>query len=158
MSLPTKKDLSRTEKLIYNDGSCVFVKRVPRAQLADLQELQESLLKIYVESGLSFAALILDDEAYCTMETILSMLPTVSGESVDFTRLADDYEQLARFFCSRSLKDDGSYDKLEPSILSSLHHLNYGDKMGELFAAYTKRKSAEQEESDLQAATQRLIS
>lgn len=159
MSLVKKDSVkTRTEKLVYDDGSCVFVKRVPRAQLAELQELQEQLLKTYIESGLSFAALVTDDESYSTMEIILSMLPTVSGEPVDFTRLADDYEQLARFFCSRSLRDDGSYEKLEPSILSSLHHLNYGDKVGELYSGYIKRKSAEQEESDLQAEIQKAIS
>jgi hypothetical protein len=161
MSLAKKdsaKIQTRTEKLTYDDGSVVFVKRVPRAQLAELQELQESLWRVYVDSGLSFAALITDDEAYCTMETILSMLPTVSGEPVDFSRLCDDYEQLARFFCSRSLRDDGSYEKLEPSVLASLHHLNYGDKLGELFAEHTKRKIAEQEESDLQAEIQKVTS
>ena len=149
---------TRTEKLVYDDGSVVFVKRVPRAQLAELQELQESLWRVYVEAGLSFAALITNDEAYSTMELILSMLPTVSGEPVDFARLEDDYEQLARFFCSRSLRDDGSYEKLEPSVLAALHHLNYGDKLGELFAEATKKRLAEQEESDLQAEIQKVIS
>jgi hypothetical protein len=159
MSLIKKESpKTRTEKLVYDDGSCVFVKRVPRAQLSDLQELQEQLLKAYVDANLSFAALVMDDEAYCIMETIFSMLPTVSGEPIDFTRLSDDYEQLARFFCSRSIKDDGSYEKLEPSVLSSLHHFDYAGKMGELVTASTKRKLAEQEESDLQAEIQKVTS
>lgn len=146
--MSTNKTTTRTEKLVYNDGSSVFVKRVPRVQLAELSELQEQLLAIYVEANLSFAALILDDTAYTIMETIFSMLPTVSGQPVDFSRLEDDYEQLARFFCSRSIKDDGSYEKLEPSILSSLHHFDYAGKMGELVLASTKKKNAEQEESE----------
>ena len=118
----SNKITTRTEKLTYNDGTTVFVKRVPRAQLAELQELQDELLRIFVDNQASFAALVLDDNAYTIMETIFSMLPTVSGQPVDFSKLEDDYEQLVRFFCSRSVRDDGTYDKLEPSILSSLHH------------------------------------
>ena len=159
MSLTKKESVkTRTEKLVYDDGSCVFVKRVPRAQLAELKELQESLWQVYIESNLSFAALVIDEEAYSTMEIILSMLPTVSGEPVDFSRLCDDYEQLQRFFCSRSLKDDGTHEALEPSVLSALHHFNYGETLGEIFAEVSKKKLAEQEESNLQAAIQKVTS
>lgn len=144
----SNKITTRTEKLTYNDGTTVFVKRVPRAQLAELQELQDELLRIFVDNQASFAALVLDDNAYTIMETILSMLPTVSGQPVDFSKLEDDYEQLVRFFCSRSVRDDGTYDKLEPSILSSLHHFNYAGTMGELVEANTKKRLAELEDSE----------
>lgn len=144
----SNKITTRTEKLAYNDGTTVFVKRVPRAQLAELQELQDELLRIFVDNQASFAALVLDDNAYTIMETILSMLPTVSGQPVDFSKLEDDYEQLVRFFCSRSVRDDGTYDKLEPSILSSLHHFNYAGTMGELVEANTKKRLAELEDSE----------
>lgn len=144
----SNKITTRTEKLTYNDGTTVFVKRVPRAQLAELQELQDELLRIFVDNQASFAALVLDDNAYTIMETIFSMLPTVSGQPVDFSKLEDDYEQLVRFFCSRSVRDDGTYDKLEPSILSSLHHFNYAGTMGELVEANTKKRLAELEDSE----------
>ncbi len=157
-TLTKNNKIQRTEKLTYNDGSSVFVKRVPRAQLADLQELQEQLLEYYVNANLSFAALIMDDNAYAIMGNIFSMLPTLDGTPVDFSRLEDDYEQLARFFCSRSIKDDGTYEKLEPSVLASLHHFDYAGKMGELVTASTKKKLAEQEALDLQAEIQKQIS
>lgn len=144
----SNKITTRTEKLTYNDGTTVFVKRVPRAQLAELQELQDELLRIFVDNQASFAALVLDDNAYTIMETILSMLPTVSGQPVDFSKLEDDYEQLVRFFCSRSVRDDGTYDKLEPSVLASLHHFNYAGTMGELVEANTKKRLAELEDSE----------
>lgn len=144
----SNKITTRTEKLTYNDGTTVFVKRVPRSQLAELQELQDELLRIFVDNQASFAALVLDDNAYTIMETIFSMLPTVSGQPVDFSKLEDDYEQLVRFFCSRSVRDDGTYDKLEPSILSSLHHFNYAGTMGELVEANTKKRLAELEDSE----------
>jgi hypothetical protein len=144
----SNKITTRTEKLTYNDGTTVFVKRVPRAQLAELQELQDELLRIFVDNQASFAALVLDDNAYTIMETIFSMLPTVSGQPVDFSKLEDDYEQLVRFFCSRSVRDDGTYDKLEPSILSSLHHFNYAGTMGELVEESTKKRLAELEDSE----------
>ncbi|MCA6430291.1 MAG: hypothetical protein IM613_12730 [Cytophagales bacterium] len=156
MSL-TKK-IQRTEKLTYNDGSVVLVTRVPRAQLSYLQELQEQLLEYYVNGNLSFAALMMNDEAYAIMDTIFSMLPTVDGKPVDFSKLEDDYEQLARFFCSGGVKSDGSQDQLEVSVLSSLHHFNYGGKMGELLASYGKKKLAEQEALESQAETQTRIS
>lgn len=157
MSATTKK-IQRTEKLTYNDGSVVFVTRVGRAQLTYLQELQDQLLEYYVNGNLSFAALMMNDEAYAIMDTIFSMLPTVDGKPVDFSKLEDDYEQLARFFCSKGVQNDGTQEQLEISVLGALHHFDYGGTMGKLLSAYGKKKLAEQEALESQAETPTQIS
>lgn len=149
---------SRTERLVYNDGTFVHVLRVTRDKLQSLWELQSDLLQSYVEANLSFSALIMDDYCYSTMKTIFSMLPTVEGTPIAFDKLEDDYEQLARFFCSRAYREDGSYDTITPSILSSLHHFNFNGKVGELVKEDTRKKIAEQEKADLEAAIQKQIS
>lgn len=126
-----KRDI-RTEKLIYNDGTVVHIKRVTRDKLSDLYDLQKELWEIYINANLSFAALMMDDEAYQNMQLTLEMLPTIEGTPVDFSKLEDDYEQLARIFCSSSYKEDGTYDPLTPSIIALLHHFDYTVAMGKM--------------------------
>jgi len=126
-----KRDI-RTEKLIYNDGTVVHIKRVTRDKLSDLYELQKQLWEIYINSNLSFAALMMNDDAYQNMQLTLEMLSTIGDESVDFSKLEDDYEQMARIFCSSSYKEDGSYDPLTPSIIASLHHFDYTVALGKM--------------------------
>lgn len=126
-----KRDI-RTEKLIYNDGTVVHIKRVTRDKLSDLYELQKQLWEIYINSNLSFAALMMDEDAYQNMQLTLEMLSTIGDESVDFSKLEDDYEQMARIFCSSSYKEDGSYDPLTPSIIASLHHFDYTVALGKM--------------------------
>lgn len=138
-----KRDI-RTEKLVYNDGTVVHIKRVTRDKLSDLYDLQKELWEIYINANLSFASLMMDDEAVQNMEETLLMLPTIEGEPVDFSKLEDDYEQLARIFCSRSYNDDGTYDPLVPSIIASLHHFDYTVTLGKLM---DKKRIAEEQAS-----------
>ena len=126
-----KRDI-RTEKLIYNDGTIVHIKRVTRDKLSDLYDLQKELWEIYINANLSFAALMMDEEAYQNMQLTLEMLPTIGDEPLDFSKLEDDYEQMARIFCSSSYKEDGTYDPLTPSIIALLHHFDYTVAMGKM--------------------------
>lgn len=136
-----KRDI-RTEKLVYSDGTVVYIKRVTRDKLSDLYDLQKELWEIYINANLSFAALMMDEEAYQNMQLTLEMLPTVGDEPLDFAKLEDDYEQMARIFCSSSYKEDGTYDPLTPSIIASLHHFDYTVALGKMMD--NKRLAEEQ--------------
>jgi hypothetical protein len=148
MAIKELKREVRTEKITYPDGTVLHIKRVARARLADLWELQQIVLKLYVESTYSLAALMMDDECVACMQTILEMLPTVEGKIVDFTEIEDDYEQLGRLFCTKSYQDDGTVEPLTPCIISSLHHFDYVGVVGKLIDTESLRREQEKLNSD----------
>lgn len=118
----------RSEKVIYPDNNeVVYIKRVTRQNLQDLWDLQVRLLELYAQNNLAFASLIMSDEGYSIMNSMCDLIPIVGkeGETLDFSRLEEDYEQLERLFCTSSMQDNGVASAFDPSIICSLHHFDY---------------------------------
>lgn len=123
----------------------VLVKRVKRAQLADLITLQQQLLQEFLRVNGAVGAAIASPVAWSVITKIAALLPVVGQEKpgLDLSPIEDDTEQLGRIFFTESayteLIEEGA--QIKPSLISGLNSLDYRGDLGK--AIETLRKELE---------------
>lgn len=141
----------------YNpDGSLdrvVEVKKVPRAKLRDLIVLQQQLLDVFVEHEASIGSILSEESNWRLIESTGKLLPLVGDEEyLDVSKFEDDYVQICKVFFTDSIKSDGTFDLkegqgFEPSKISKLHQLNYGEQLGKALEKSLEKKEKKLKQS-----------
>lgn len=135
----------------------IAVRPVPfrgkKGGLNDVINLQEKLLKDFVEHDGRLAGLLSNNSTWDTMTRLASLLPVVGEEAVGFDIEAiaqqNDIAQLGRIFFSESIKDDLTRETDKdgnvinsPSLIAKIHDINFS---ATLFRLVRERGQQERE-------------
>lgn len=122
----------KTEKVVKDDGTVVQIRRCNLKDLDLLLEIQDRLLKRYVEEEGALGKLMSDEAVRSDLTTACSLLPladkTKTGEDqyLDFEDIQDNWEQLVVLFFNGSFDEDTrTSPTLLPSKVSNLHFFPY---------------------------------
>ena len=142
---PSSALTNKSFKVTYSDGEVVHVKRVARNKLSDLMVLQQELLVDFMKHNAAIGVMVQDKKIWSTMVKAAAMLPVVGQDKpgIDLTRIEDDFEQLCRIFFTESMDETGELDNFRPSLISKLHHFDYGGDLGKAILLLQEDKKAE---------------
>jgi cyanate lyase len=129
-----------------------IVKRVKRAQLADLILLQQQLMDAMfqqidtVVGSISIGNLLSQNQVWDTLQKTSALLNVVGEEKgFNLDAIEDDWVQITRIFFTQSCDDNGearfSDENLgfAPSLIAELHQINYRKKLAEWILSLTNQ-------------------
>lgn len=128
-----RKPSYKTESVILDNGITVQISRVALADLDTLLELQEQLIKAYVDVDGAIGKIIGDTVIQSTLKTICNLIPIVNPKASDpeyleFDTLSENWEQLVILFFNGGFDiNTRTLKSIEPSKISSLHFLPYAE-------------------------------
>jgi len=124
----TKKPTYKTEKVLKDDGTLIYIKRCSLDNMELLMETQERLIGHLLESDGEVGMLFTKPEVIVDLKAICSILPVVSNkeEYLDYEDIQENWEQLIKLFFTDGLDEDSRIMKeVSPSRVSNLHFLPY---------------------------------
>lgn len=148
---PSRKPSYKTEPITLDSGVVVQISRVALSDLDQVLDLQEQLIKAYVEVDGAIGKIINDPNIQSHLKTLCSLLPIVNPkatepEYLDFDDISENWEQLVTLFFNggfdpqtRSLKG------IDPSRISLLHFLPYTELAGKYIEEKKLRVEKEKE-------------
>lgn len=127
----------------------IYVKRVRAKDRSDLIELQQELLAKFAYYDIGIGTLLTDSSTVSLMEKICNLMPLVgtdekldlfletrkvAGQEIEIYPLVEDIEQICNIFFTTSMNEEGEViiidNKLEPSLISKVNHLDYQGDLG----------------------------
>jgi len=141
-----------SEKDTYEVEKVYIIQRVVRSELDTLIELHKQILIRFLDTDANMGEFIRDNESWELMRTLAKNLNVLGqkDKGFDIEEIADDLEQLCQIFISQSMSDSGELDLEEgwkPSLLSSLHKLDFPMYMREAIKKYQEKRESQIEKS-----------
>lgn len=130
-----------------DDGTTVQVGRVALKDLDTLLNLQEKLIRAYVDVNGAIGQIMADEDITSVLASICSLIPVVEkkgGEVVylDYTEISENWEQLIVLFFNGGLNlDTRAADDVLPSQISQLHFFPYMDLINKEIERVKEEKS-----------------
>ena len=141
MTTISKKVTYQTEKVTRDDGSIVNVSRCALKDMPTLLEVQERLVRAYVECDGAVGAIMAEPSVQADLATICSLLPIEprpkSGEVtyLCFDDISANWEQLIYLFFNGSIDiTNRNVPSISSSRIAALHFLPYDKMIKEILA------------------------